>query len=428
MVKNFFILLLSLLTTFNLSLSGKTKYDYLLEWGKNNSVYISKKIRVNYTNENTKNFYVKKKINPGEILISIPQSLLLNINSALKLSSTKIQKQFEKYKKQKFKQIKNNDSEIFNQRIENSFLAYLMTMANNNKSKKNKLYQYYKYFFDSCETNFDKFPLFYSTSQISSFLFSLFGNELVQTKATFEEEYMILQSQTKKQFDLDEYLKYRLFTYNKLVNISGESSIVPFIDIIDYNPVIFNLQVNYTIENKSISVTANQEINPNEKLVLAVVEMTNMASFIIYGKTYEESKNYLETFKIAKISGLFLKEKNLNPMLSNPNLMDIMKPKFYEEVIPDYIKLSKMLNGDGNSVSALKLLIENLECFRRQYDEVTMSVLMKNFFDLETVQNIKSILDTEKYFLDKVIGQFKKILSYVDTNKENQNKENKSDL
>ena len=156
--------------------------------------------------------------------------------------------------------------------------------------------------------------------------------------------------------------------------------------------------------------------------------MTNMASFIIYGKTYEESKNYLETFKIAKISGLFLKEKNLNPMLSNPNLMDIMKPKFYEEVIPDYIKLSKMLNGDGNSVSALKLLIENLECFRRQYDEVTMSVLMKNFFDLETVQNIKSILDTEKYFLDKVIGQLKKILSYVDTNKENQNKENKSDL
>ena len=277
MVKNLFILLISLLTTFNLSLSGKTKYDYLLEWGKNNSVYISKKIRVNYTNENTKNFYVKKKINPGEILISIPQSLLLNINSALKLSSTKIQKQFEKYKKQKFKQIKNNDSEIFNQRIENSFLAYLMTMANNNKSKKNKLYQYYKYFFDSCETNFDKFPLFYSTSQISSFLFSLFGNELVQTKATFEEEYMILQSQTKKQFDLDEYLKYRLFTYNKLVNISGESSIVPFIDIIDYNPVIFNLQVNYTIENKSISVTANQEINPNEKLVLAVVEMTNMA-------------------------------------------------------------------------------------------------------------------------------------------------------
>ena len=167
-----------------------------------------------------------------------------------------------------------------------------MTMANSNKSKKNKLYQYYKYFFDSCETNFDNFPLFYSTSQISSFLFSLFGNELIQTKATFEEEYMILQSQiTKKQFDLDEYLKYRLFTYNKLVNISGESSIVPFIDIIDYNPVSFNLQVNYTIENKSISVTANQEINPNQKLVLAVVEMTNMASFIIYGKTYEESKN-----------------------------------------------------------------------------------------------------------------------------------------
>ena len=429
MKKIFFLLIL--LTLYNLSHCKKTNYDYLLEWGKNNSVYISKKIKINFTNENTKNFYVKKTIEPNEILISIPEKLLLNINSALKLSSTKLQKQFENYKKQKFKEAKNNSSELFNQRIENSFLAYLMTMANINKSEKNKLYQFYKYFFETCETNLDKFPLFYSTDQIRPFLFSLFSNEVIQTREAFEEEYIILQSQiTKKQFDLDEYIKYRLFTYNKLVNISEQSSIVPFVDIIETHPVSFNLQVKYLKENKTVNLISYQEIKPKQKLILAVVEMTNMASFIVYGRIYEENKNFLETFKISKISPVFLKAKNMNPMLANSNLMDLMKPKFYDEVIPDYMELSKIMKGDGSSVSALKLLIENIETFRKQYDDVTTSVLMKNFFDTEIVYNIKSVLETEKNFLDKKIRQLKKILSYVDTpnNDKNKNKDNKSDL
>ena len=426
-MKNIFLLLI-LLTAYNLSYSKKTDYDYFIEWGKNNSVFISDKIKINFTNENTKNFYVKETIEPNEIIISIPENLLLNINSALKLSSNKFQKQFEKYKKQKFKQAKNNSSELFNQRIENSFLAYIITMANLNKSPKNKLYQYYKYFFDTCETNLDKFPLFYSTDQIRPFLFSLFSNELIQTREAFEEEYTILQSQiTKKQFDLDDYLKYRLFTYNKLVNISEQSSIVPFVDILDTNPVSFNLQVRYLQDNHTVNVISNQEINPEQKLILAVVEMTNMASLIIYGRIYEENKNFLETFKISKISPIFLRSKNMNLMLSNSNLMDLMKPKFYDEVIPEYMELSKMMNGDGSSVSALKLLVENIEEFRKQYDDVTTSVLMKNFFDTEIVYNIKSVLDTEKNFLDKKIKQLKKIVSYVDTNKKNK-LENKSDL
>ena len=426
-MKKIFLLLI-LLTTYNLSHSKKTDYDYLIEWGKNNSVFISDKIKINYTNENTKNFYVKETIEPNEIIISIPENLLLNINSALKLSSNKFQKQFEKYKKQKFKQAKNNSSELFNQRIENSFLAYIITMANLNKSPKNKLYQYYKYFFDTCETNLDKFPLFYSTDQIRPFLFSLFSNELIQTREAFEEEYTILESQiTKKQFDLDDYLKYRLFTYNKLVNISEQSSIVPFVDILDTNPVSFNLQVRYLQDNHTVNVISNQEINPEQKLILAVVEMTNMASLIVYGRIYEENKNFLETFKISKISPIFLRSKNMNLMLSNSNLMDLMKPKFYDEVIPEYMELSKMMNGDGSSVSALKLLVENIEEFRKQYDDVTTSVLMKNFFDTEIVYDIKSVLDTEKNFLDKKIKQLKKIVSYVDTNKKNK-LENKSDL
>ena len=416
-MKNIFFLLI-LLTINNLDYSKKTNGDILIEWGKNNSVYISNKIKLNYTNENTKNFYVKKKIEVNEILISIPQNLLLNIDSALKLSSSKIKKQFEKYKTQKFKQILNNSSELFYQRIEHSFLAYLMTIANKNKSPKNKLYQFYKYFFDTCETNLDNNPLYFSTEQIRPFLFSLLGNEIIQTREAFEEEYITLQSQiTKNKFDLDEYIKYRLFTYNKLVNMTGASSIVPFFDIIETNPVTFNLKINYEVQNQTLNLYALKEIKRGQKLSLAVVQMTNMGSFITYGKTYEENKNFLESFKISKISALYLREKNMNLMLANPNLIDIMKPKFYEELIPDYMELSKLMNEDGSSVSALKLIIDNMESLKRQYEKVTMSSLMKNFFDLKVVESIASILETEKNFLSKKIRDLKKVLSYVDKGK-----------
>ena len=416
-MKNIFFLLI-LLTINNLDYSKKTNGDILIEWGKNNSVYISNKIKLNYTNENTKNFYVKKKIEVNEILISIPQNLLLNIDSALKLSSSKIKKQFEKYKTQKFKQILNNSSELFYQRIEHSFLAYLMTIANKNKSPKNKLYQFYKYFFDTCETNLDNNPLYFSTEQIRPFLFSLLGNEIIQTREAFEEEYITLQSQiTKNKFDLDEYIKYRLFTYNKLVNMTGTSSIVPFFDIIETNPVTFNLKINYEVQNQTLNLYALKEIKRGQKLSLAVVQMTNMGSFITYGKTYEENKNFLESFKISKISALYLREKNMNLMLANPNLIDIMKPKFYEELIPDYMELSKLMKGDGSSVSALKLIIDNMESLKRQYEKVTMSSLMKNFFDLKVVESIASILETEKNFLEKKIRDLKKVLSYVDKGK-----------
>ena len=378
---------------------------------------------INYTNENNKNFYVKKKINPDEIIISIPKDILLNIDSALKLSPSSVKKQYEKYKQEEFKEVSYKNNEVLFQRIENSFLAYLITLANKNKSKKNKLYQFFKYFFNTLETNFDRFPLFYSTDQINIFLFSLFGNEIIHTRNLFEEEYNVLNNNiAKKSFDQDEYLKYRLFTYNKLVNISGSSSIVPFIDILDTNPVNFNLQINYTNENQSLSVISSKEIKPKNKLVIAMVEMTNMASLIIYGKTFEESKNYLESFKIAKISALFLHEKKLNPMASDAGLIDLMKPKYYEKMIPQYMELSKLLKEDASSVSAVKLILEYLVFFRGLYDKITTGILLKKFFDINLVNDIKSILETETNFLDKKIRELKKFLTYVDKD------ENKNDL
>ena len=411
-----FSLIIIIITSHIFTTSKKNDYDLLLEWGTNNSIYISDKIAMNYTNENNKNYYVKKKINKDEIIISIPKKLLLNIESVLNLLGPKTKKQYENYKKEHFNNNSNNKkdpNDILSYRIDQSFLAYLMTIANKNKSNKNKFYQFYKYFFNTFETDLERFPVLYNTEQIRLLIFSLFGNELVQTKEMYDEEFEILQTKIyKKPLDQDEYYKYRIFTFNKLVNISGVSSIIPFVDMLETNPINFNLQINYTYENDSISVMAVKNIKKDDKLKLAVVQMTNSGSLITYGKVYEENKNYIENFRIPKISVNFLKIKNLDPMMAaNGDIVDISLQNYYEEIIPIYMDLSKLLKEDGSKVSALRLFLENLLSIRDQYDKVTVSELFKHFYTPKYVNNIRSVLNTEKLYLNKKIREMKQIIN-----------------
>jgi hypothetical protein len=398
----------------------KNDYDLLLEWGKNNSVFISDKIAMNYTNENIKNYYVKKKIKKDETIMSIPRKILLNIDSALELSGPKIKKQFEIYKKEDFRnKQKDGINEILPYRIDQSFLAYLMTIANKNKSPKSKFYQFYKYFFNTFETDVEKYPIFYNSDQIRLLMFSLFGNELMETKEMFDEEYDILQRKIyKKNLDQDEYYKHRIFSFNKLVNISGVSSLVPFLDMIETHPINYNLQVNYTESNDSLAIVAIKDITVKDKLFISVVQMQNSNSLITYGKVYNENKHYVESFKIAKVFTNFLREKKLDPFLASTEIVDLTEKNYYKQILPIYTDLSIHLKEDGSKTSALRLFLENMQSIRKTYDTITPSVLYKNFFQTKYVLNVKSVLDTEKYYLDKKIRELKILINKVAANKE----------
>ena len=68
-----------------------------------------------------------------------------------------------------------------------------MTIANKNSSKKSKFYQFYKYYFNTLETDLERYPLFYNTEQMRLLMFTQFGNELMQTKEMFDEEFGIFE-------------------------------------------------------------------------------------------------------------------------------------------------------------------------------------------------------------------------------------------
>jgi hypothetical protein len=357
----FVLLQYSLLAEFQ---NNQNNYDLLYEWGRNNSIYISYKIAMNYTNENIKNYYVNENIDSGETIISIPKNILLNLNSALKLSNKKIQKQYENYKKENLNS-DHNIYEVREDRKEYSFLAFLMTIANEKKSKKNKFYQFYKYLFNTYETNLEAFPIFYNSQQIKFLLFSLYGKGVMQTKTMIEEEFSVLQRNYKADLDLEEYMKYRLFTINKVFNVVGVNYLIPFIDIFEKNPKNYNLKLNYSSNDGTINLIATKDIKINDKLIMVMEQTPNIKSLIKYGKIYEENKDFhLELFRVPMISNNFIKAKKLDPELSKGKIVDLNEKNYYEEVIPIYEIVAKMLNKDESKISALNLFMENLNIIK----------------------------------------------------------------
>ena len=409
-MKSFLISLLLSILILKTSVQKNNDYKLLYEWGKNNSLFISDKIAMNYTNENNKNFYIKKSINASEVIMKIPKKIFLGIKNGLKLSGSKAKKQYENFKK--LLVADNYESqEALKYRRDQAFLAYLMYIADQKKSKKNKLYNFYKYYFNTFETDMERYPIFYNSEQVRFLLFSLFGNELIQTKKLFDDEFSIFEKEIyKKSMDSDEYYRYRLFSFNKIVNISGVISIVPFLDLFQQNPVNYNLNINFT-EDGSIDILANRNLTVKDNLTLAMVQMPNSNTLLSNGKVFEENKDYIESFRIGLISQVFLKSRNLNIFLANNEMLDMTEKKYYEKAIDSYKEISKLVKEDGSKISALNLFLENIKSIRNEYDKVTYKDLNKYFFKLEYVNNVKSVLDTEKNFLDKKIKELRRVIN-----------------
>ena len=412
-MKSLITALIIVLSLFNIIYNKSEDYEHLLEWGKSHSVFISDKIAMNYTSENIKNFYVTQEIEKNETIMIIPSELVLNIDRALNLSGSKTKKLYEKYKNEKFE----FTNAFINYRIEQSFLAYLMYSANKHKSEKNKIYQFFKFFFNTFETNLDSFPLFYNSEQFSLLTSSLVGNEIFQMRALFDEEYSILDKRVlKKGLDYDEYLRHRQYTLSKGRNITNKCSLVPFVDMFDIHPTKYNLKLRIRMDDYGIKVVARKKIKPNRNLLLKVDSMQNSNMLVFYGKTFKEYENTVNSFLVPYVSSVYLTERNLDQNLANNEKIDLAREKFYEEAMKTYMEFSKKIKEDGSPLSALNIFKGNLKALRKKYDEVSTSQIHKTFFTLTDIENIKRVLSTEMRFYDEKMKVLDVLIDYTINN------------
>ncbi len=418
---NFFLLLLSI--SFS---SSKTPYDDLLEWGKNNSLYISDNIGMKYINENNKTYYAKDDIAENTLIMNIPYDLMLNREKAFKLlDNKKLEKLYLDYKSQKF----GIDIGFLPASLEQSFLAYILTYYTTHpkKYKKTKFYSYFHYLIDTFETDLDSYPVFYSQSQLKLLTGSLALIETTLLKELYNEEANKLKRLGGGKIDIDEFMRYRTLTTVKTLNITNNTSIVPFIDMFENDPIDYNINFKLNETTRDLYVFTTKPIRRDSTLYIRSGHFSNNKRFVIYGQTFEKMKDYIEAFQIPMISYKLQQQiKVEDENFEYEESIDLVKKKFYKKALGTYKQLSKYNKEDGSDISAYKLFLKNLEMSREAYNDVSSSDVYREFVKAKDINNVIRVLNFEKKFMDEKIEVLKKYIHKLEKNEKREKKYEKN--
>ena len=395
----------------------KNDYDLLLEWGLNNSLEISDKIKMIYINENNKTYYCKEKIFENETILDIPNSILLNVENVIKLYGKKAKKLYKK-----FNSYFNATSNHFI--IDQQFLAYIMYNINKKKKKKNNnFYQHFKYLFNTFESNLDSFPIFYNLEQLYLIQYTSLHFLIDYLKLIYKAEIDILEKNLKlKKINKDDYYVFRTYCSSKAVNISGHSVIAPFLDMFNKHPTKYNLKVH--ANDNSTKVVATRDILPSEILKIKNDKLTNRNSLILFGITFDENDDKLSSYRVPILNPALLYNYNKSKDNLNQNYndyMDIAKDNFYNKYIEAYKNLSLDLGGDGSQLSAYKLILENLETLKLLNTEINISSIYKAFYQQKDIESILRIIRSDHKYLTERIAFMKKVVDDYEKNNNNKN-------
>ena len=387
-------------------------YDLLLQWGKNNSMKISDKIQIEFINENNKTFFAQDNIIKGEEILNIPNSILLNIENTLKLYGKQANKLYSELKS------KLNSTSNFN--IEQSFIAYIMYKVNKNKKhKKNKFYNHYQYLFNTYETNFDSFPLFYSIEQKNLLRSTSLSFLINKMNRIFDEEIEFYEKELKqKKINKEDYYVFRTYSQSKSFNISGHSVIIPFLDMFNKHPTKFNTEV--IASDYNVRVIATKDIYPGDKLFIKSNTLTNHNALMYFGITFEEIIERVENYYIPILNPSLIKNHNIDLDADSSlaeyftNYMEIKSNnnEFYLKYIEVYKKLAKKFELEEDELSAYNLILENMLTIKELNNQIN-PYIYKIFYQQKDINNILTILKTENRFLDEKIDLMKYLVNKI---------------
>ena len=403
-------------------------YKSLFDWGFNNSLNITKDLK--FTKKNK--FIAKEFISIDDIVMDIPPSIMLNVNTSLQLlNSSKLKKQYKLYIEQdKLNQEKKQAIED-DAHVDQSFLAYILYIVQHKKKKfeKTEFYNYYKNIFYMFEGNIEHLPFFYSSEQIRLFSNTTFGGVFENLNRYFSDEYSLFEKNFyKKHMIFEDYLKYRIFSVQKYYNLTenGGVNLVPFIDLIkqshnEPNCIFYE-------EKGHIKVRAILNLFPGDELIIKPENISNQHRLIFFGETFDEIIDVFPSYSIPVVAKNFLLEENLEldnnllEKIKKYNMMDLCVDEFYNYVIDLYseiaVKINKKHKGE---IHALKLLIKYLKKLKSNIELIDDEKIRNSFFSKIDIDNARRILKGEKMFLGKKIGEvqdyikkFRKIKKIMD--------------
>ena len=387
---------------------------------------------------NEKTYKSKSNINKNETLLIIPNKIMLNTDNALNLlGSKKLKKQYENFVNEKT-ELKPNPSLIFNTTEKNpeerSFLAYILYLIKQKPKtyQKTKFYDFYKFYFDSFDTDMSKLALFYDEEQFEILLGTYTYQLINYFRSIYQKEYELLKNKyLKHSMDYDEYLKYRIFTINKAYNISGKNTMVPFLDLFKTDYYLFN--ANFTIEkNGDIRIYSTRNINKNEEIILAEEKMINTQLFLFKGKTYEQLIDEIPSYIVDAFSAntyytYQFKEEQKDYL--DKFKIDLSFKDFDKRAIKLYKSIKEVFGkqNDGSHLFYYDVLRTNLAYFKETFEYDIEDKILDVFYKADDRVNIHRIRLGEQNLVNKCYNKVDAIFDEIRTNEKEYDRKHKND-
>ena len=411
-------------------------YESLLEWGLNNSLNISDKIKLtSYKKE--KQYISTTDIPKGELILDVPQTITLTIDRALSiLNSDTLKTQYKDYIEEYSKSNRTLDDISF---IQQSFLAYILYYVNMTKgieeeTEINRFYEFYEPLYYLFKDDLSHIPSFFNEDQIYTFLNkSSFGSffELMNFYIMGEVN-LFEQKIFQENITLEEYLPYRFLIVQKSYNISNMIAIVPFIDFIKRD--LTNPNCKLVISKGHIRIKAIKDIQNGELITIQARKISNQYSLFFYGKINKELNDYIPSFIVPIITpNLFSDEGIVLDIMEDDdeNKIDLAWPNYYELILPTYKDVAQSLNKDDSDYSCYGYILKYLNIIKSNYDSIHYDEIEDEFYDEYDSNNIIRIIQSEKNFLIKKIQELNNIREKMQKKAriiKNKKEENNEDL
>ena len=399
-------------------------YEKLLKWGLSHNLTITEKIR--FIKEKSTKFYIAKNLIPeSDIIMDIPPECMLNINNTLSLlDSKKFKKAYERYVEiEKMDQAEGKD----NHRAEQAFIAYVLYIVKKHpkKYKKNKFVKYFKPMFYMFDEDLDNLPFYFSSDQMKLFFNTSFGSIFDTMNKLLQEESSIFEKKIfNETVDFEDYLRYRIFTVQKSIQVNTTLNLVPFTDYVKRDFQKINCEFFISPEDHII-VRAKSNIFPGEELIMNPFAISNDHRFIFFGDTFEELKDRIQSFNIPSLIPSYITDKPVDfniESLGPKARMDLIEIDFYKPIIFVYKKFARLIGEDDSDMNACKLMLKYLNRIKDNYDIVTKDKIREEFLREKDVENVWRIVDGERQLINRRI----EILKIYMKNQEERAKQKKN--
>ena len=424
----------------------------LLNWAKNNSIYISDKIVLNKKLERDKYYYFSadSRIPNNTLLFKVPYNMWITQFSLNEIYKGSKNKKYEKLW-DKLTKINNEYIKYFSTK---QLLYMSIILENAIRKKKGPIYKKYKEYlrlYDKINT--DIYPIFYDEQEKQFLSGSNFGSLIFRADKSLNEEYMICNSELDLNIpNEDDFYKTRVIALvsstdlkNENLNYTNgfnETVIIPLLDC--FNKVISEDKSNARFQitstknetnnyiNYYLEIYSNDEIFLGGEINLKWRPFPNTELLLYYGKT-EEDNPYSSRYYIDIMNQRLKKLLNITEDKKYDNLKRNIYELNTEIGDPSLIEIYKDLSVNferykGKEEGAYEMMLDNLKAYLDLYTNyLTDGNINIRINGNEKIKDIKEILHSEKNLVENKIEYLKQIIKNIkEKNKIDQNE--KEDL